>query len=65
MEEIYGDGYVLPSMVIVSGIIHQERWFTTANINDDTLLAVSETGNSNDVLSFELLKHFEQFTTKH
>jgi hypothetical protein len=47
-------------MVIVSSIIHQERWFTTTNIDDNTLLAVSDTGYSNDVLSLEWLKHFEQ-----
>jgi hypothetical protein len=29
VEAICADGYVLLPMVIVSGIIHQERWFTT------------------------------------
>jgi hypothetical protein len=49
-------------MVIVSGIIHQERWFTTTNIDDNTLIAVPDNGCLNDVLSLEWLKHFEQFT---
>ena len=48
VEAISGDGFVLPPMVIVSGIIHQERWFTTTGIEDDFLIAVSDTGYSND-----------------
>ena len=64
VEAISGDGYVLPPMVIVSGIIHQERWFTTTGIEDDSLIAVSDTGYSNDILSLEWLKHFDRFTAK-
>ena len=40
-------------MIIVPGAVHQERWFTTTDIDDDTLLAVSDTGYSNDMLSLE------------
>ena len=64
VEAISGDGYVLPPMVIVSGVLHQERWSTATNIEDNTLIAVSDTGYSNDVLCFEWIKHFEWFTTK-
>jgi hypothetical protein len=52
VEAICGNGYVLPPMVILfikSGGL----------INDDTLLDISGTGHSNDVLSLEWLKHFE------
>ena len=63
IEAISGDGYVLPPMVIVSGVLHQERWSTTASIGGDTLIAVSDTGYSNDILCFEWIKHFERFTT--
>ena len=51
-------------MIIVSGVLHQERWSTITNIGGDTLITVSDTGYSNDVLCFEWIKHFEQFTTK-
>ena len=51
-------------MIIVPGAIHQERWFTTTDIDDDTLLAVSDTGYSNDMLSLEWLKHFERFSAQ-
>ena len=40
-------------MIIVPGTIHQETWFTSTSIDDVTLLAVSETGYSNNVLSLE------------
>ena len=50
-------------MVIVSDVLHQERWSTT-DIEGDTLIAVSDTGYSNDVLCFEWIKHFERFTAK-
>ena len=46
-------------MIIVPGAIHQERWFTTTDIDEGTLLAVSDTGYSKDMLSLEWLKHFE------
>ena len=64
VEAISGDGYVLPPMVILKGVLLQERWFTTTNIGDDYLIAVSDTGYSNDVLCFQWIKHFERFTTK-
>ena len=63
-ETISGDGCVLPPIVIVSGVIHQEQWFTTTGIDDDTLLAVSDTGYSNDILSLEWLKHFERLSAQ-
>ena len=53
VEAISGDGYVLPPMVILKGVLLQERWFTTTNIGDDYLIAVSDTGYSNDVLCFQ------------
>ena len=63
-KTISGDGYALPVMIIVPGTIHQEAWFTSTFIDDDTLLAVSETGYSNDVLSLEWLKHLDRFSAK-
>ena len=49
-------------MITVSGAIYQEWWFATIDIDDDTLLAVSDTGCSNDMLSLGWPKHFEQLT---
>ena len=41
-ETMSGDSCVLPPVVIVSGAVYQERWYTTS-IDGDTLLAVSDT----------------------
>jgi len=34
-------------MIILSGVIHQEAWYTTTSIPDNYLVATSETGYSN------------------
>ena len=47
----------------LSGVL-QERWPTTTDAEGDTLIAVSDTGYSSDVLCFECIKHFERFTAK-
>ena len=62
-EIIGSDGCILPPMVIVSGTVHQEWWYTTIGIGD-TMLAVSDSGYSNDVLSLEWLKHFGCFSAQ-
>ena len=61
-ESTSGD-YVSPPMVIVSGVLHQERWSTATNIGGGTLISVLDPGNSNDALCFEWIKHFKRFTT--
>ena len=63
-ETISGDGCVLPPVIIVTGVIHQEWWFRTTYIEDGILLAVSDTGYSSDMLSLGWLKHFEQAQIK-
>ncbi len=62
VEAISGDGTVLPPFIIMSGVLQQEIWFTQTNIDDDYMVAVSETGFSNDKLSYNWLKHFDRFS---
>ena len=57
-EAISGDGTVLPPMVILSGVLYERQWYTATDIPDDTLIALSKTGYSNDDLSLEWLAHF-------
>ena len=52
-ETISGDGNVLPQVIIIADVIHQERRFITTDIDDDTLLAVSDTSCLNDMLGLE------------
>ena len=63
-QVISGDGYVLPPMVILPGVLHQEDWVTKTNLDDDVLRAVSEKGYSNDELALEWLSHFERFSAR-
>jgi len=49
-EAISGNGTVLPPMVILSGVLHQRRWYKSTNIPDDTLIALSDTGYSMMIL---------------
>ena len=66
-EAISGDSTVLPPAVILSGVLHKWQWYTTTDIPDDTLIAVSKIGYSNDGLSLEWLTDFEwlKFTSRH
>ncbi|RPB04330.1 DDE-domain-containing protein, partial [Choiromyces venosus 120613-1] len=63
-ETISGDGAVLPPLVIIPGVIHQEPWYTTTSIPDDYLIGRSETGYSNDELSMKWLAHFQIFSQR-
>jgi len=63
-ETISADGHVLPPMIIVPGIIHQEYWYTETDLPDDYLIGVSDTGYSNDYLTIAWLKHFEIFSAR-
>jgi len=62
IETISGDGAVLPPMIIVSGKLQMEDWFTKTNLPGDVLLGVSETGYSNDVLGILWLHHFDKYS---
>lgn len=59
---ISGDGAVLPPMLLLPGTLHLEDWYTITDLDDDYLLAVSETGYSNDVISLEWFYHFDRFS---
>jgi hypothetical protein len=61
MECICGDGSSLEPMVIISGQLMKEKHFMN-DLSNNILLAVSETGYTNDLLSFEWLKHFNDQT---
>lgn len=63
-ETISADGVVLPPMLIVPGVIHQEPWYVATSIPDDYLIATSDTGYNNDDLTIKWLAHFERFSAK-
>ena len=51
-------------MIIFLGSLHMEHWFSS-NIQDKTLFAVSDTGYTNDELTFEWLTYFEEYSRQH
>jgi len=51
-------------MLTLPGVIHQEGWYTKTGLKDDVLVAVSETGYSNDELSLDWLRHFERYSAR-
>jgi len=63
-ETISGDGTALPPMLILPGILHQEDWYTKTDLEDDVLVAVSETGYANDELCLDWLHHFERYSAR-
>ena len=63
-ETISADGHVLPPMIIISGVIHQEHWYTETRIPDDYYLSVSDSGYSNDLLCMKWLSHFDRYSAR-
>ena len=53
---------MLPPMVIIKKAI-LEKYFRN-DLDNDTLLAMSETGFTNDQLAIEYIKHFEEHAKK-
>jgi len=63
-ETIRGDGAVLPPMIIVPGVIHQQHWYTATSIPDNYLLATSESSYNNDELTIKWIGHFQRFSAE-
>ena len=56
IESISAGGENIPPMVVLRGKKLQECWFDCTSIDDDTAIAVSDSGFSNNELSFKWLK---------
>ena len=61
MESISGTGKTTDPMMIMAGLLMKEKHFPKG-LNDGIRLAMSESGYTNDILSFEWLKHFDAQT---
>ena len=60
VEAIQSGGEDIPPMIILSGKQHLEKYFVLNDLDPDILIAVSDTGYSNDDLSMEWLYHFDR-----
>jgi hypothetical protein len=63
VEAISGDGFTVPPMVIIAATTFREHWYPST-LHDNYLMAVSETGYSNDELALSWIHHFHRFTEK-
>jgi hypothetical protein len=61
MEAISAAGKFSPPMIPMAGILMKEKHFNNG-IQGDTLFGVSESGYTNDWLSYQWLQHWEKHT---
>jgi len=64
METVSRDGSALPPFIIIPGSLYMEDWYLKTSISDDSLIGVSETGYTNDILAMSWLEHFEKFSSR-
>ena len=63
VECIFANGTVIAPLIIIKGAVIQARWF--ADLQDgDIAIGVSESGYSNDILSFQWLQHWDRLSKK-
>jgi hypothetical protein len=62
VEAVSAGGAVIKEMLIVPGKTHIESWYK--DLGDDVLVGVSDTGYTNDELSYEYILHFHRQSKK-
>ena len=63
IEAVSAAGQHIAPMVIVSGALHSPAWVKN-DLPDDTLLAVSPNGYTDDILALKWIQHFADRTAK-
>jgi DDE superfamily endonuclease/Tc5 transposase DNA-binding domain len=62
VEAVSAGGAVIEEMLIVPGKSHMASWYN--DLSDDVLVGVSDTGYTNDELSYEYMLHFHRQSRK-
>jgi hypothetical protein len=62
VEAISAGCATIAPLIIIKGVIIQTRWFHDLK-DGDIAIGVSDSGYSNDILSFQWLQHFNQRLT--
>lgn len=62
IECISADGTVIPACLILTAEVHMARWYQQDELDPATLIAVSESGYSNDRIALHWLEHFNRHT---
>ena len=63
VECISAGGTVIAPMIIIKGAVVQARWFVDLQ-NGDIAIGVSDSGYSNDILSFQWLQYWNRLSKK-
>ena len=63
VECINGVGQDIPPMLIISGVNILAPWFFN-DLADDLFVATSESGNADDWISLQWIKHFDRFSAR-
>lgn len=64
IEAISAAGECCPAFIILTGQLHMAKWYRTAELDPRSRIATAPTGYSNDQLSFEWLKHFDEHSKR-
>lgn len=62
VESVSAAGECIPGFVILTGKVHQAKWYKEPKVPDDMVIGVSESGYTNDHLCLDWLKHFDHYT---
>ena len=62
IEAIRGNGTVIPPFLILSGSVYMAKWYRVDSLNPRTVITISPTRYTNDVLTMEWIRHFNIYT---
>jgi hypothetical protein len=61
VECISIDGFVLPPLLIIPGVVQLEEWYTKTNIPDNYIIQTSDTGYTNREMTYLWINHFDLY----
>ena len=56
------DGWVMEPYFVAPGVVHLERWYNGGTLSEESRIAVSSSGYSNDELAVDWLHFFQKHT---
>ena len=62
IEAISAGGSYIPAFLILSGQVHMSNWYQQPELEDETIIALSSTGYSNDEISLKWIQHFNKYS---
>ncbi|KAJ5982202.1 hypothetical protein N7451_012302 [Penicillium sp. IBT 35674x] len=62
IECIAADGWLMEPYFVAPGTVHLERWYEGGTLSEESRIAVSPSGYSNDILAIDWLQFFKEHT---